>query len=52
MQNYVCTVCGYVYEPAAGAPDASIAPGTSWQDVPDDFICPLCSVDKDLFEAQ
>ncbi len=50
MKKYVCTVCGYVYDEEAGAPDLGIAPGTKWEDVPDDFECPLCSVGKDSFE--
>ena len=50
MKKYVCTVCGYVYDEEQGAPEAGIAPGTKWEDVPEDFACPLCSVGKDLFE--
>ncbi len=52
MAKYVCTVCGYVYDEAEGAPDSNIAPGTAWADVPDDFVCPLCGVGKDMFEAE
>lgn len=48
----VCTVCGYVYDEAAGDPDNGIAPGTKWEDVPEDFVCPLCGVGKDLFEEE
>lgn len=50
MKKYVCTVCGYVYDPEAGAPDMGIAPGTAWEDVPEDFVCPLCGVGKESFE--
>ncbi len=50
MEKYVCTVCGYVYNEEKGEPDMGIAPGTKWEDVPDDFTCPLCSVGKDQFE--
>ncbi len=50
MKKYVCTVCGYVYDEEKGEPDMGIAPGTKWDDVPDDFTCPLCSVGKDQFE--
>lgn len=50
--NYVCTICGYIYEEAAGCPDAGVAPGTKWEAVPDDFVCPVCGVGKDMFEAQ
>ncbi|MEM1483536.1 rubredoxin [Oscillospiraceae bacterium PP1C4] len=50
MESYVCTVCGYTYDEAKGDPDAGIAPGTKWEDIPDDFVCPLCGVGKDMFE--
>ena len=50
--KYVCTVCGYVYDEDLGDPDNGIAPGTKWEDVPEDFECPLCPVGKDLFEAE
>ena len=50
MEKYVCTVCGYVYDPAVGEPDSGVEPGTKWEDVPEDFVCPACGVGKDLFE--
>lgn len=50
--KYVCTVCGYIYDEAQGAPDNDIAAGTKWADVPEDFVCPLCGVGKDMFEVQ
>ena len=50
--KYVCNVCGYVYDEAAGDPDHGIAPGTNWEELPDDFECPLCGVDKDQFTAE
>ncbi len=49
MKKYVCDVCGYIYDEAAGDPDNGIEPGTKWEDVPDDFVCPLCGVGKDQF---
>lgn len=52
MTKYVCGICGYVYDPAVGSEDHGIAPGTVWEDVPDDFVCPECGVGKDLFEPQ
>lgn len=52
MEKYVCDVCGYVYDPAAGDPDNGVAPGTAWADVPEDWVCPLCSVGKDSFSAE
>lgn len=50
--KYVCDVCGYVYDEALGDPDHGIAPGTKWEDLPDDFECPLCGVGKDQFSAE
>ena len=52
MKKYVCDVCGYVYDEAAGDPDNGIAPGTKWEDLPEDFVCPLCGVGKDSFSEQ
>jgi len=48
MERYEC-LCGYVYNEAAGIPDDGIAPGTKWEDIPEDFICPLCGMGKDGF---
>ncbi len=50
--KYVCTVCGYIYDEELGDPDNGIAPGTKWDELPEDFVCPLCSVGKDMFEAE
>lgn len=52
MIKYVCSVCGYVYDPADGDPDQGVAPGTKFEDLPDDYVCPACGVGTDLFEAQ
>ena len=52
MARYICTVCGYVYDEAEGAPDSNIAAGTKWEDVPEDFVCPLCGVGKEEFEKE
>ena len=49
--NYVCP-CGYEYDPAIGDVDNGIAPGTAWEDVPADFVCPVCGLDKDAFEIE
>ena len=49
MQKWECDVCGYVYDPEAGDPDNGVDPGTSWDDVPDDWVCPECFVGKDEF---
>ena len=48
--KYECTVCGYVYSPEEGDPDSGIEPGTAFADIPDDWVCPVCGVGKDLFE--
>ena len=50
MKKYVCSVCGYVYDPEKGDPDSGIAPGTAFEDIPDDWSCPLCGVGKSDFE--
>lgn len=52
MDKYVCNICGYVYDEAAGDPDSGIAPGTKWEDVPDDWVCPMCGVSKEDFSLQ
>ena len=48
--KYICINCGYVYDPAVGDPANGVAPGISFEDLPDDWICPLCYVDKDQFD--
>ena len=50
MGKYKCTVCGYVYDPAIGDPSNGIAPGTAFEDLPDDWVCPECGVGKNMFE--
>ncbi|MBF0620696.1 MAG: rubredoxin [Magnetococcales bacterium] len=52
MKTYVCTVCGYVYSEAEGAPEDDLPAGTKWEDVPNDWLCPDCGVTKDDFELQ
>ena len=47
--KYVCELCGYEYEEANGEPDAGVAPGTTWENVPADYVCPLCGAGKDAF---
>ena len=51
MKKHVCSVCGWEYDPAVGDPDNGIAPGTAFEDLPEDFVCPVCGVGKDQFEA-
>ena len=49
--KYVCELCGYEYDEAAGDPNSEIAPGTAWADVPQRYTCPLCGAGKDAFAA-
>ena len=51
MSKYVCGPCGYVYDPEVGDPDGGIAPGTAFEDILDDWCCPICGVGKDMFEV-
>jgi rubredoxin len=46
MKRYWCLTCGWIYEDVAGAPEEGIAPGTKWEDVPDDYTCPACGATK------
>lgn len=50
MQKYECTVCGYIYDPAVGDEDSGIEPGTSFEALPEDWVCPLCGAEKSDFE--
>ena len=52
MKKYVCEVCGWVYDEKLGAPELGIAPGTKFENLPPDFECPLCGVDKDHFAEE
>ena len=51
MKKYKCQVCGYIYDPEVGDPDNGIEPGTAFEDLPDDCVCPLCQEGKEVFEA-
>ena len=50
MKKYECTVCGWVYDPEVGDPDGGIEPGTAFEDIPEDWVCPLCGATKEDFE--
>ena len=52
MKKCVCNICGWVYDEALGDPDNGIAPGTKFEDLPDDFACPLCGVGKEDFSEE
>ena len=52
MQTYICTVCGYVYDPETGDPEAGIEPGTAFEAIAEDWVCPVCGAGKEDFEAE
>jgi rubredoxin len=52
MSTYVCSVCGYVYDPEQGDPDSGIDLGTAFEDIPEDWACPVCSASKSEFELE
>jgi len=49
MDKYFCNPCGYTYDPEKGDPEHGIAPGTAFEDLPDDWVCPNCGITKDMF---
>lgn len=50
MKSYRCVICDYVYDPSLGDPDGGIAAGTPFEDIPEDWVCPVCGADKSNFE--
>lgn len=50
MQKWVCTLCGFIYDPAVGNMEAGIPPGTAFEDLPDGWVCPVCGASKEMFE--
>ncbi len=50
--KYICSLCGYVYDEEEGVPDEGIPAGTKFEDLPEDFVCPLCGAGKDEFEEE
>ena len=50
MKVYQCNMCGWVYDETTGAPDEGIAPGTKWEDIPVDWVCPVCGSMKEDFD--
>ena len=50
--KYACSICGWEYDESVGAPDQGIAPGTKFEDLPADFVCPICGVPKDMITPQ
>jgi len=51
MKRYQCSVCSYIYDPAEGDPESDIAPGTAFEDLPEDWVCPDCGEPKEMFEV-
>ena len=52
MQKWVCDACGWVYDPEVGDPEGNVAPGTAFEDIPDDWVCPECGAEKSQFSLQ
>ena len=50
MAKYECSVCGYIYDPELGDPEGAVKPGTPFEKVPDDWVCPVCRASKDQFD--
>ncbi|ADO83760.1 rubredoxin [Ilyobacter polytropus] len=50
MKKWVCTICGYVYDPERGDPENGVEPGTSFENIPEEWLCPICAARKDEFE--
>lgn len=50
MDKYECTLCGYIYDPEKGDPENGVEPGTAFEDIPDDWVCPVCGAPKEDFE--
>ncbi len=51
MQSYVCELCDYTYDPAAGDPERGVTAGTAFENLPEEWVCPVCGADKDEFQA-
>lgn len=49
MDKWECSVCGYIYDPAIGDPDGGILPGTAFEDIPEEWVCPICGATKSMF---
>ena len=52
MKQMICSICSYTYDESVGIPDAGIAPGTKWEDLPEDWKCPWCGAGKDAFREK
>ncbi len=52
VEKYICTNCGFMYDPEKGDPENGIPPGTAFEDLPEDWVCPICYVSKDQFDPE
>lgn len=52
MKKYVCNACGYIYDPLEGDPDSNIPPGVAFEDLPQDWVCPVCGAPKEEFTIE
>ncbi len=52
MEKWTCKVCGYIYDPAEGDPENNVPPGTPFEKIPEDWVCPACGAPKDMFEKE
>jgi rubredoxin len=52
MENYVCSICGYIYDPTVGDDEGGIKPGTAFEELPEEWVCPTCGAGKDVFEVE
>lgn len=52
MDKYVCTICGYIYDPEKGDPESRVKPGTLFKKLPEDWVCPVCRASKEEFERE
>ncbi len=52
MHQWECIICGYIYDPAQGDPEHGVAPGTPFEDLPADWMCPDCGAEKEMFEKK
>jgi rubredoxin/molybdopterin converting factor small subunit len=52
MKKWKCSICGYIYDPSKGDPDGGLKPGTAFEEVPEDWVCPMCGAGKDMFEPE
>ena len=52
MKKWKCSICGYIYDPSKGDPDNGVKPGTTFEKIPEDWVCPTCGATKDMFERE